>query len=370
MNAPTQLNAAQLFPTPPLQPNQLADFAPPRLSWLWPGFLAAQKVTALISPPKSGKTTLVSLVLARLAQGTGGELAGLPVRPGKAIVISEEAPADWAARCQHLGIHQNVQFICRPFKGGLPTDAEWQSIIAGMESLHRQQGLDLVVIDPLTTLLPGQAETFGPKLIACLLPLQKLASEGPAIWLMHHPAKSKRADGQSARGSSVLAGFADIVMELSHCRRARSRDRRRRICAYSRYAETPRHLIIELNADGTDYLVRTDPTGTPLAQPWPELHAILAGAQDRLTQEKILLLWPREERPDRSTLSRWLKRATQQGVVCCDGSGYRGDPFRYWLPGRESLLWPGQHASEAEKQAWRDRWAAHQRSLQEGTGAG
>jgi hypothetical protein len=52
-------------------------------------------------------------------------------------------------------------------------------------------------------------------------------------------------------------------MELSCYRRARGRDRRRRICAYSRYVETPRHLIRELNAAGTDYLVRTDAGGVP-----------------------------------------------------------------------------------------------------------
>jgi hypothetical protein len=70
---------------------------------------------------------------------------------------------------------------------------------------------------------------------------------------------------------------------------------------------------------------------------------------------------------DRSTLSRWLKRATRQGLVCCCGSGYRGDPLRYWLPGREPLLWPGDTASETEKQAWRDRCAEHYRSLRRQT---
>jgi hypothetical protein len=70
--------------------------------------------------------------------------------------------------------------------------------------------------------------------------------------------------------------------------------------------------------------------------------------------------------PDRSTLSRWLKRATQQGLICCSGSGYRGDRFRYWLPGHEPLLWPGDRASEEEKQAWRERRAAHVRGLGDG----
>jgi hypothetical protein len=163
-----------------------------------------------------------------------------------------------------------------------------------------------------------------------------------------------------------LPGFVDILMEMSCFRRARSRDRRRRICAYSRYVHTQRHLIVELNADGTDYLLRTDAVGTPLVRAWPEVHCLLANTTDKLTLQTILERWPVEENlPDRSTLWRWLKRAMQQGLVCFEGSGYRGDAFVYWLPGREPLLWPGNNASEEEKQAWRDRCAEHYRVLRE-----
>src|SRR5258708_35306026 len=123
---------------------------------------------------------------------------------------------------------------------------------------------------------------------ACLWPLQPRATRAPALWLLPPPAKGKRTDGQTARGSGALPGLADIVMEMSHVRRARSRDRRRRICAYSRYADTPRHFILELNADGVDYLVRTDETGTPLARDWPEVHGILSNTGFKFTQERIL----------------------------------------------------------------------------------
>ena len=117
--------------------------------------------------------------------------------------------------------------------------------------------------------------------------------------------------------------------------------------------------------------MRTDASGAPLAQPWPEMQHILAQATDKLTQQQILERWPVDgDPPDRSTLSRWLKRAVRQGVVCCSGIGYRSDPFLYWLPGREGLLWPGNHASEVEKQAWRDRCAEHYRRLREQTPAG
>src|SRR5262245_15926617 len=200
-----------------------------------------------------------------------GVLAGLAVAPGRALVVSEEAAADWDTRCQKLAIGQNVQFLCRPFQGARPTDAQWFALVAALEALQRQEALDLLVIDPLGTLLPGYAETCAPKQLDCLLPLQALANQGPAVWLLHHPAKGNRADGLTSRGSSALSGFADIVMERSCYRRARSLDRRRRICAYSRYVETPRHLVIELNADGTDYLVRTDAAGTVLVETWPEV---------------------------------------------------------------------------------------------------
>src|SRR5262249_23080860 len=156
------------------------------------------------------------------------------------------------------GVGPYAQFVCRPFGRARPTEAQWFALAAGLEALHRQEALDLVVLDALAALLPGYAETCAPQLLDCLLPLQALAQQGPALWLLHHAAKGRRADGQAARGSGALGGFADIVLEMSPCRRARSRDRRRRVCAYSRYEETPRHRILELDADGADYLVRTD----------------------------------------------------------------------------------------------------------------
>src|SRR5262249_61407451 len=104
----------------------------------------------------------------------------------------------------------------------------------------------------------------------------------------------------------------------------------------------------------------------PLVQTWAEVHHVLGRTPHKLSQQDVLDQWPVEEdRPDRSTLSRWLKRATEQGVIRCSGSGYRGDPFVYWLPGREPLLWPGNDASEEEKDAWRERIWAHERGSRE-----
>src|SRR5436305_2676093 len=48
--------------------------------WLWDGYLASANVTLLVGPWKAGKTTLLSVLLARLE--TGGTLAGRAVRAG------------------------------------------------------------------------------------------------------------------------------------------------------------------------------------------------------------------------------------------------------------------------------------------------
>src|SRR5262249_44299884 len=58
------------------------------VDWLWHGFVAGGNVTLLTSQWKAGKTTLLSLLLSRRKQG--GQLAGLPVKPGKTVVVSEE----------------------------------------------------------------------------------------------------------------------------------------------------------------------------------------------------------------------------------------------------------------------------------------
>src|SRR5205085_5387493 len=112
----------------PLRPGELAEAGGPPLSWLWDGYLAPGKVTALISPPKTGKTTLLSHLLARSAQG--GLLAGRTVTPARALVVSEEAASDWDARCRQLALRQNVQFLCRPFRGARPTEAQWFALVA------------------------------------------------------------------------------------------------------------------------------------------------------------------------------------------------------------------------------------------------
>ena len=87
------------FDAPLLRPADLAAVSPEK-PWLWHGYLAPGNITLLSSQWKADKTTLASVLLARLK--TGGQLAGLTVAAGRAIVVSEESREDWRRRSAYL----------------------------------------------------------------------------------------------------------------------------------------------------------------------------------------------------------------------------------------------------------------------------
>jgi hypothetical protein len=328
-------------------------FTPP--TWLWQGYVGPGKVTLLTSQWKSGKTTLVSLLLARMQHG--GHLAGLNVAAGKAFVISEESEADWRPRFQQLGIRDHVDLLCRPFAAP-PTMDQWLALIETAEALHQRHGTALVVIDSLASFLPAHSENSAGGLLECLTPLQRLTTAGVAVLLPHHPRKGKTVAGQAARGSGALPGFVDIIIEMGYFALPDDQDRRRRLVAFSRHNDTPRHLLIEFQADGTDYVVLPSGPENDLGDGWPGVASTLSEAYTKLTRQEILDQWPPDyPKPDRTTLWRWLSRAAAQGFVRQEGAGRPRDPFRYWLPEREAMMRPDGASAEA-LQAWNDRCLA------------
>jgi hypothetical protein len=302
--------------------------------WPWQGFLAPGAITLLTSQWKSGKTTLASILLAKLE--TGGQLAGLSVTPGRAIVISEESPVHWQRRHQKLGFGDHIGWFCRPFPGK-PRPEEWRAFIDNLTDLHARCPFSLVLIDPLAAFLPVRSENDATTMLEALMPLQTLAARGPAFLIAHHPSKGETLPGQAARGSGALSGFADILIEMRLFPHAKDDDRRRRLQAFSRFPETPRRLAIELTPDSTDYIAVDLPLQQEFAAGWPILRGILALATEKLPRAEIRRRWPGLPTPDETTLYRWLEEAVTQGLACRDGRGRRNHPFRYWLPEKESL---------------------------------
>jgi hypothetical protein len=308
---------------------QLPHAAPGPRAWLWQGYLAPGNVTLLTSQWKSGKTTLVAVLFARMAQG--GTLAGLAVKPGKAVVISEECHLNWHQRGQRLHFGGNLTFLCRPF-AGKPTWEEWSALIDALVKARHEESVDLVVIDPLANFLPGRYENIADGLLEILMPLQRLTTLGVAVLILHHPRKGKVHAGQASRGSGVLGGYADILLEMAWYKSPADPDRRRVIEAYSRHEETPRRLVIELSTDGTDYVSHGDLHEDDFTAIWETLQKVLSSAPRPLTRAEILRRWPRtQKKPDEATLWRWLQRVLNEGAIAREGAGKRNDPYRFRL---------------------------------------
>jgi hypothetical protein len=302
------------------------------INWIWHGLVAPANLTLLTSQWKAGKTTLLSILLG--LRVTGGELGGLPVRPGKSLVISEEPPPLWVDRIRKHKFANNVCFILRPFRT-LPGEEEWLGLIDRVLAIKRQHGVDLMVIDPLAPLLRN--ENLARSMLETLLPLGQLLHAGMAVLLLHHPGRGERLLGQAARGSGALLGHVDISIEMRFPA-GNPQTRRRRLYTLSRHAVSPQHLTLELDETGTTYRLAPETAEEQFEANWGPISLILADAPQKLTRQDIILEWPPDlDQPGGTTIWRSLDRAVEQGLVLCEGKGSKGDPFRYWLPQREAV---------------------------------
>ena len=307
--------------------------------WLWHGLIARGSTTLFSSQWKSGKTTLLSLLLARM--DAGGTLAGREVAPGSAAVVSEEAPALWLERGVKLRIGKHVTWFCRPFVGP-PGPDDWDQLLGALLEAHRDRSLHLVSIDPLAAFLPRGSENDAATMMQVVASLRALTDLGIAVVLVHHPAKGRRIEGQSPRGSGALAAAVDILIEMSQPADPESA-RRRRLRAWSRYDDTPAEMRIELNEAGDDYELVEHFGDDDLPMQWELIDSVLDDNKKLMTRKQIRDDWPEDyPRPDATTLWRWLEAAVSQGRLQRLGDGKKNSPFRYW---------PAHH-----EQDWRTWW--------------
>jgi len=310
---------------PLFRPGELTNVSD-QADWLWHGYLARGQMTLLTGQWKIGKTALLATLLARLGNGT--PLAGREVRPGRAIVLTEEGAGLWMGRCRTFGIGENVSFGFRPFIFR-PDARQWKLMIENLDNLHRRRGFDLLVIDPLATIWPCQDENSAAGVTESLRPLRELARRNVAVLLLHHPRKDGANGGRASRGSGALSAFVDILIEMQWYAGPETPDRRRRLLAWSRHDATPRQLLIELTPDGTNYIAAHDNEAN--ATPTDIVRQLLT-TEPGLTFRELLTRWPAEAtRPTVTTLHRCLTRMTDDGELARTGAGHRHEPYRYWL---------------------------------------
>ena len=115
----------------------------------------------------------------------------------------------WLKRMRKHGIGDAVSFAFAPFVRK-PLPRQWGYLLNDLAGLHRQRPIDLVVMDPLASVLPGKEEASAAAMTDALRPLRELAAAGPGVLLLHHPRKGNALGGQGARGTGALPAEVSI----------------------------------------------------------------------------------------------------------------------------------------------------------------
>ncbi len=303
--------------------------------WLLHGLLLPGAITLLTALWKSGKTTWLSHLLARLDQD--GTFIGLDVKAAKVLIVSEESPDLWIERRDRLKLGDHVHIVGRPFKKK-PYPKEWSAFIDNLATLVEQHGYNLVVIDPLANFWPVMDENDATQVIAALNPLRQVTEKGVAVLLLMHPRKSDGAEATATRGSGAIPAFVDILIEMRRMSPNDTKDRRRVVTGNSRYRETPAELVIELSADEDSYTVHGDRAEAGGKRRDELILDILHAEPSRmLTSDEIREDWPTDtKKPSKRTLEQSLSRGVEEGRWHTAGEGVKGNPRRYGMSPADS----------------------------------
>jgi hypothetical protein len=297
-------------------------------SWLWHGYLNRGGLTLLSALWKSGKTTLLTFLLKALEQG--GQFCGLDITAGKVLYVTEESETRWARRRDDHGLKGAVDFLVRPYHSR-PDFGRWEQFVRHLGKVASDFGSDLLVIDTISRFWPVKDENDASQVTAALMPLQSLGDR-LSVLPVHHNRKGDGQEATASRGSGALTAVVDTIIELRRYRPGDRKDRRRVLTAYGRWDETPDEVVIELALDGSGFTACGDRREAGRADLVETIKLILPASAPGRTAREIAEAWPGDASPKNSRLLDALNYGADTGLWQREGSGARGDPYRFWRP--------------------------------------
>ena len=334
---------ASRFATPPLQQapvltwrtaREIALETPEQVDWVVTGYAARGAITDWSAKVKTGKTSLM-LVMAR-SVAYGESFLGIETAQGPVVILTEERPPTFRSALGRWGLldSDDLHVLYRREARGM----EWPSIVAAAVEKCIAVRAILLVIDTFADwaqLGPDQENDAGAASIA-MRPVQDAAEQGLAVLLSRHDRKMGGLIGETARGSSAIAGKADILVDI---RRADSpgHERRRVLVAVGRFDDTPENLIVELDNNGT-YVALGDALDIERAEAKDRILDIIPTTPPGFTLEDVC-----EHSPGmaRSTLNRALQDLLADGsLFAAKGAGKSGRAKGFWRAQHENIPHP------------------------------
>ncbi len=188
-----------------LSPAQCEDG--PRREYIIKGLAARQDLSVIFGHPGSGKSIITPHIAYALAQGRN--VFGRRTRQGRVLYIAAE---DFHGMCARITALRRKYGDAEDFRvvgcGNLNEQRERDDVKSAVTVFRPM----LVVIDTVATGWAGMDENDNSdKGMGAVVAFGKaLTALGPAVILVHHPAKN----GDTPRGGYVLEGAADLSARL------------------------------------------------------------------------------------------------------------------------------------------------------------
>jgi hypothetical protein len=145
------------------------------------------------------------------------------------------------------------------------------------------------------------------------------------------------SEGKASRGSTALGGAVDIILDMRRHKPKELSDRRRVLSGLGRFDEIPDELVIELNPDGSGYTAHGDRKAIAAVELNRALLGVLPHQSPGMKAEDVHSALPPDNRPCRGEVGKALQCGSGTHWART-GTGKRGDPYRFWMGFRDSVL--------------------------------
>lgn len=300
-----------------------------QVEWLVLGIIAKGHHTLLSRREKSGKSTLIGGMLKPMLHSNGGQFLGINIEGDKKImIITEETQIQWKARRELHDMKGKLTICSHPF--GKPSLNEWKLLCSELAVKMRNEGYDLLIIDPLAYFSSWKDENSSTETTNAMVPLDAFKREGIALLSLHHGAKSS---GQ-ARGSSAITSIPDINLNLSYPRKKvdnfevddiETSDRF--LKGQGRFPGVPKKLRLGFNEYLETYEIKLSNQEQSKVTTKSKILESLRASIKPLTKKCIneLLDQPLAE----ASLRRYLVQMVESEELLRTGSGNQSDPYLF-----------------------------------------
>lgn len=296
-------------------------------------YVVAGAVTELVAKIKTGKTTYAL-----------GEIVSQALGKGPVVYLTEQPPASFRVALGRANLLESTNLFVLSFNDVMGMD--WPGIARVAAQKCREVSAVLLVVDTLSHFagLDEDSENAAGTATTCMKPLLGLAANGTAVLTIRHGRKAGGEVGDAGRGSSAFGGEADTLLVLRRLE-GRGRPTIRKIECISRFEGLPVEAVYEY-LDGRYQYMGTE---TEISDREAET-VILGNAPETEDQAKTLDDLLKGSETARTTAQRVVKRLVREGRLTEVGKGKKGNPFRYFLPEKDSAQTAhiyGQKESEA-----------------------